>query len=161
MLDREHYILYSEYPLNQTILSSDPFVCNYWHFDQMGKICNIFMFTLDKLGFTIYSETCVNRTLNNSDSSINLNLDKVKMHKFFVNLTCINRTPVYSKNKSWFQGDYIWTGLTVQVMIITSDRVRNVTFGTQSSTVKCNKLIQEKSSQTCGEYFILGVYSVS
>ena len=88
------------------------------------------MFTLDKLGFTIYSETCVNRTLNNSDSSINLNLDKVPMHKLFVNLTCINRTPVYSKNKSWFLGDYIQTGLTVQVMIITSDRVRNVTFGT-------------------------------
>ena len=36
---------------------------------------------------TYYSETCLNRTLNN--------------------LTCVKCTPVYSEHKIWFQGDLI------------------------------------------------------
>ena len=35
------------------------------------------------------------------------------MQEIFVNLTCINRTPVYSERKSWSQGGSAQTGFTV------------------------------------------------
>jgi len=50
-----------------------------------------------------YSEICLNWTLNLPKSCINQTLNKVLMQEIFVNLTCINRTPVYSKHKSWSQ----------------------------------------------------------
>ena len=53
--------------------------------------------------YSLYSETCLNRTMN-----------KVQKQRIFVNLTCISRTPVYSKNKSWSQGGSYQTGFTVQ-----------------------------------------------
>ena len=39
------------------------------------------------------SESCINQTFN-----------KVPMYEIFVNLYCINWTPVCFKHKSWFQG---------------------------------------------------------
>ena len=42
----------------------------------------------------VYSETCLNRTLNKQEFCINRTFIKVQMQATFVNLTCINRTPV-------------------------------------------------------------------
>ena len=56
--------------------------------------------TLNKLN---YSETCLNSTLNKPESYIKRTLNKLLMQKIFVYLTCINRTPVYSKHKSFSQ----------------------------------------------------------
>jgi hypothetical protein len=49
----------------------------------------------------IYSETCIDRTLNKLESCINRTLYKVPMWESFVNLTSINRTPFYYEDKSW------------------------------------------------------------
>jgi hypothetical protein len=43
------------------------------------------------------SEICLSWTLNKPKSCINRTLNKVLMQEIFANLTCINRTPVYSK----------------------------------------------------------------
>jgi hypothetical protein len=48
-----------------------------------------------------YDETCLNRTLNKSESFMNRTIKKVPIHKIFVNWTYINRTPDYSECKSW------------------------------------------------------------
>ena len=56
------------------------------------------------LGNKRYNENCVNQTLNKLESCINLTLNKVLMLEIFVNLTCINQAPVYSKHKRLFQG---------------------------------------------------------
>ena len=37
---------------------------------------------------------------------MNQTLNKVLMQEIFVKLTCVNRTPVYSKHKSWSQGGF-------------------------------------------------------
>ena len=55
--------------------------------------------------FWIYSDTCLNRTSTKPKSCINRNLNKVIIQEIFVNLTCTNRTPVYSKHTSWSQED--------------------------------------------------------
>ena len=39
--------------------------------------------------------------------------NQVQMREILVNLTCINRAPVYSEHKIWFQGDSVQTGFTV------------------------------------------------
>ena len=62
---------------------------------------------------SLYSKTCLNRTLNKPESCINHIKIKVPMMQIFVNLTCINRTPVYSEHKSCSQGGSIKTGFTV------------------------------------------------
>ena len=54
-----------------------------------------------------YNETCLKRTLNKPKSCINRTLNRVLMKEIFVNLTCINRTPVYSEHKNWFQGSSV------------------------------------------------------
>jgi len=44
----------------------------------------------------------------------NRTLDKVQMKEMFINLTYINRTPVYSEHNSLSQlGGYVQTGFTV------------------------------------------------
>jgi len=53
----------------------------------------------------VQCETCPNRTLNKTESCINKTLNEFPMFEIFVNLTCINQTPVYSEDKSWSQGD--------------------------------------------------------
>jgi hypothetical protein len=35
------------------------------------------------------------------------------MWEIFINLTCVNRTPVYSEHNSWSQWGSVYTGLTV------------------------------------------------
>ena len=60
-----------------------------------------------------YSETCLNRTLINLKSCINRTLKKVQMKEIFVNLTCINQTPVYYEHKSWSQGGFVYKGFTL------------------------------------------------
>jgi hypothetical protein len=52
----------------------------------------------------VYSETCLNRTLYKPESCINQTLNKVPMSEIFVNLTCINETPVYTEYNSLTQG---------------------------------------------------------
>ena len=52
----------------------------------------------------IYSEICLSLTLNKPKFCINRTLNKVLMQKIFVNLTCINQTPVYFEHKSWSFG---------------------------------------------------------
>jgi hypothetical protein len=42
-------------------------------------------------------------TPNKLESCINWTLNKVQIYEIFVNLTCINQTPVYSEHKSWSQ----------------------------------------------------------
>jgi hypothetical protein len=37
--------------------------------------------------------------------------NQVQIQKIFVNLTCINRTPVYSEHKSWSKGSLVYTGI--------------------------------------------------
>ena len=61
----------------------------------------------------IYSETFLNRTVNKPEFCIIPILYKVPVKEIFVNLTCINRTPVYSEQKSGSQGCSVWTGFTV------------------------------------------------
>jgi hypothetical protein len=51
----------------------------------------------------ICSETCLSWTPNKLESCINWTLNKVQIYEIFVNLTCINQTPVYSEHKSWSQ----------------------------------------------------------
>ena len=86
--------------------------------------CNTYLFSIywekKHLKTLWYSETCLNRILNELESGINWNpewtgilnklesclnqtLNKVPMLEIFVNLTCINQTPVYSEDKSWSQ----------------------------------------------------------
>ena len=50
------------------------------------------------------SETCLNHTMNKPKCCINQTLNKVPMQETFVNWTCINQIPFYSKHKSWSQG---------------------------------------------------------
>ena len=52
-------------------------------------------------------KSCINRTLNKPKSCINRILNKVPIKKIFVNLTCINQTPVYSEHNSWSQGSSV------------------------------------------------------
>ena len=47
---------------------------------------------------------CLSLTLNKLKFCINRTLNKVLMQKIFVNLTCINQTPVYFEHKSWSFG---------------------------------------------------------
>ena len=62
----------------------------------------------------IYNETCLSRILYISKSCITRTLNKVQMRKILnLNLTCINRTPVYSKHKFLSQGGSVQTGFTV------------------------------------------------
>jgi hypothetical protein len=39
------------------------------------------------------------------------------MKEIFVNLTCINQTPVYSKHIHWFQGGSVQTGFTMFIFL--------------------------------------------
>jgi hypothetical protein len=43
---------------------------------------------------------CLNITLNKTESYINQTLNKVPMYEIFVNLSCINGTPVCSEPKA-------------------------------------------------------------
>jgi hypothetical protein len=103
--------------------------------------CNTYLFSIywekKHLKTLWYSETCLNRILNELESGINWNpewtgiqnkleswmnwnpewtgilnklesclnqtLNKAPMLEIFVNLTCINQTPVYSEDISWSQ----------------------------------------------------------
>ena len=58
------------------------------------------------------SEICLNQTKNKPESCINGTLH-VPEYRKSVNLTCINRTPVYSKLKGWFQRGSVWIDFTV------------------------------------------------
>jgi hypothetical protein len=40
---------------------------------------------------------------------------KVPMQEIFVNLTCINLTPVYSEVKSWSKGDWVYRQVTLYI----------------------------------------------
>ena len=77
----------------------------------LDKLVQIYIPEVHK--FVRYSETCLNRTVNKPKSCINRTLNKVLMQEIFVNLTCINRTPVLSEHKSWSHGGSVQTGLTV------------------------------------------------
>jgi len=61
-----------------------------------------------------YSQTSLNRTMNKTESCINLTLNKFTVQEIYVNLTCINRIPVYSEHKRWSQGWWVKTGVTVR-----------------------------------------------
>ena len=52
-------------------------------------------------------ESCINQTSSNPESCINQTLNQIRMKEIFVNLTYINRTPVYSERKSWSQGSSV------------------------------------------------------
>jgi hypothetical protein len=62
------------------------------------------------------TETCLNRTLNKTETCLNQTLNEVTMKEIFVNLTCINHTPVYSEHKRWFLGRSLYTGLTTSLL---------------------------------------------
>jgi hypothetical protein len=53
-----------------------------------------------------YSEICLNWILNKLKLYINQGLNKVTSQKI-LNVTCLNRTPVYSEHKSWSQGGLV------------------------------------------------------
>jgi hypothetical protein len=54
-----------------------------------------------------YSESRLKQTLNKLKSCINRTLNKVLIQEIFVNLTCVNQTPVYSEDKSWSLYNYL------------------------------------------------------
>jgi ribosome biogenesis protein Tsr3 len=70
------------------------------------------MFKL-KIFLMIYNkddiEKCLNQTLNKTESYINWTRNKVSMPEIFVDLTCINQTPVYSEDN----GHSVYKGFTV------------------------------------------------
>lgn len=51
-----------------------------------------------------YSQNCLNRTQNKSESCKNQTSNEVPMYEIFINLTCINQKLVYSERKSWSEG---------------------------------------------------------
>ena len=53
------------------------------------------------------------------------------MQEIIVNLTCINRSHVYTEHKSWSQGDPVQTGMIVNYIV------------TLSFHVKCNRISHE------------------
>ena len=57
-----------------------------------------------------YIETCLNWTLNITNSCINQSLNKFPMYQHFANLTCIIQIPVNSKHKSLSQGGSVYYG---------------------------------------------------
>ena len=65
---------------------------------EMFRQCDMFLFFI-----LLYSETCLNRTMNRLKSCINRTLGKVLKQEIFDNFTCTNRTPVYSEHKNWSQ----------------------------------------------------------
>ena len=73
----------------------------------LKKIIHIFIIHVEQKIIhetCIYSEMCLSLTLNKPKFCINRTLNKVLMQKIFVNLTCINQTPVYFEHKSWSFG---------------------------------------------------------
>ena len=72
--------------------------------DKYGKNRLIPILSVNVQTYQIYySKTCLYRTLNKLKSCINQTLKKVSMYENVVNLTCINRTPVYSEPQKWSQ----------------------------------------------------------
>jgi hypothetical protein len=62
------------------------------------------------------TESCINLSkpnLQKTESCINQTLNEVPMQEIFINLTCINWTPVYYKHKSLSHGCSVKTGYTV------------------------------------------------
>ena len=88
--------IYSETCLNRTL--NKPKSCINRTLNKLKSYINR---TLNK------PKSCINRTLNKPKSYINRILNKVPIKKIFVNLTCINQTPVYSEHNSWSQGSSV------------------------------------------------------
>ena len=95
-----------------------------------------------------YSEAFLNQTLNKTESCTNQTLNLVPMQEILVNLTCINRTPVYSEHISRSQGSSLQTGLIV--ISNTLKKIHAVKLSSNSIYFLCMKLTLVKAIfQTC------------
>ena len=54
-----------------------------------------------------YSETCVSWTLNKTEFPYKMNFQEIPNAGNFVNLNCINWTPVYFEHKNWSLGGLV------------------------------------------------------
>ena len=97
------------------ILATAQSICHLLKYDFLFcpvSLCSYFYHFFLFLACKKLSETCLSWTLNISKSCLNGTLKKVPMSEIFVNLTCINWTPVYSEHESWSQGGKVKNGFT-------------------------------------------------